>query len=1174
MPDHADDNPSCTVIASEGFFECRSRCGTILAFDLIVACGQAGDRAGAARWIEEKFNLSPTPAASLPRIIEPVEDPSLSVETMLGMLGLPSSVADKFGLEDVQTWANGTDSDPPEKYALYSKGFYGSVLIPYSLDPAPASHPLAGRSLCTSARARVRSLQPKAKLKWSNRVKRYDFTSSPPRMIHKVDQSIGEPPTGAYGLPWFEPMGIAGQFDLRGTILIVEGESDVWSAHTCGFTAVMGVPGAPNGRIAAPGIVEALLIATEGNAAAGRVVIWQEPDAAGAKFPTHVRTEVLKHLHEMGIPAPTFVTIDASKLERSPKDPRALLQMHGPDGALENLCALAAGAGESGSTGAVEPDPRDMPADPFKKKPRSGAEEWECAAAADCPDLEHLVGTSIVAADRTFTRTEHGWSVETKVKNEDGGFDTKLKTVCSPFVITRVDVCDDEEHATIASPRSIGGAAAWRERRVKLSTFSSSEKGSSTLISMGIQPWHRQKSAMLDLALVLANRVADIDGIVKIPSGTGWTGDAGASTFAGIDAESSGELPQIMFEGNEARRAKQPDEHAAAAEWWEKVAAPLVSLVDDALPRHAAPLIALGAAAAAPMLGNLTILGIDISPVAWVSGLGGGGKTVTLSACASIYAPEGSQGSFRTGADMSRAALNARAASTRDLPFLLDDVTQVPAKSDSTLRGEAARVEGAALLAMAIFDRTPTERANRDGTVRLIKPYRSTAMFTAEAPLTRAVAPTVTAGNLRRVSNLRGEPMNDRGLPQPYSEVVKAQSRKNGGAAGSLLVQNIRTIVAAGSFPDRVKACRRAINNINPNSDKEQTQRESMIISAFGFAMLAESCGAMTFDEALEHAAATIAPFLLASSADGGAVSSEDMGGAADAIESVRSFVAAHDVRFRPQNSTPESDAILAEVYGKFIKPLPDGSRRVVFLDNAMKRLCSSFGVSNAQIQTLLDAGLACHGHRIRLGTASPRGIMFVIGRDEQTDDSYPDDYSPPGDTHRYANPPEEDTSGYSFPPDIHDSVDIHSGSEHPCPTDFTDESQADDEEMEEVATFRWSDGMYQLDPGEAEARAQIANEARFELVALREAFEADGIEVADPPPLDDPRWAKVGELGDRAPARLWGKCVEVGKQIQNPDIDADLLLDLKREHVRIYRILLMLRMYAPEWFMIGAPDD
>jgi len=127
---------------------------------------------------------------------------------------------------------------------------------------------------------------------------------------------------------------------------------------------------------------------------------------------------------------------------------------------------------------------------------------------------------------------------------------------------------------------------------------------------------------------------------------------------------------------------------------------------------------------------------------------------------------------------------------------------------------------------------------------------------------------------------------------------------------------------------------------------------------------------------------------------------------------------------------------------------------------------------------------------------------------------------------------------------------------------------------MEEVATFRWSDGMYQLDPGEAEARAQIANEARFELVALREAFEADGIEVADPPPLDDPRWAKVGELGDRAPARLWGKCVEVGKQIQNPDIDADLLLDLKREHVRIYRILLMLRMYAPEWFMIGAPDD
>lgn len=1165
MPDHPDENPSCTVRAKMGMFHCQTLCGQLLPLDLVIAHGHASDRGEAARWIESKFNIAPRPADAPPiRKQEPVDDPSLTVAQMLGMLGLPDSTRSKFHLEDVRSWHAG-DS----KLALYETGMYTSVLIPYSLDIADDG-PLAGRPLCLSSRARVRSCAPGSKLKWANRTHRFDLQSSPPRLISKRDLSMidGKTPIehGGYGLPWLEAMPPSDA--LRHHLLVVEGESDVWAAHAMGFTAVIGVPGAKNGKRAAADIAEAVLIVGGGSSADVQVAVWQEPDAAGAGFPAHVSEHAARELADMGMPAPMIRAVRGAALHGGPKDMRSLWQMSG-EGGLEVLRAALLGGPED--TPAVDQSAAalPMPADPAPKPRATGGEPWESATFDDAPDLDHVARISIECADRTFCRVESGWSVETLVKRGDE-FVTSLKAVCSPFVITKVEASGDDQYVTIAAPRVIAGAASWQQRRVKTSTFASSERGSALLISMGVQPWSRQKQAMLDLALVLSSHVAQVDGIHPIAAGTGWTGTPGDSEFSGIECECLDELPQMMFEANQARRERQPDEHAAAAEWWEKVAAPLTSAVDSPMPCHAAPLIALGAAAAAPLLGPLTLLGVEVSPVAWLSGLGGGGKTVTLAACASIYAPKGSQGSFRSGADMSRAALDARAAYSRDLPFLLDDVTQVPALAQTKLRGEAAKVEAAAHLAMAIFNRSPTERATREGAVRLTKPYRSTALFTAEATISREIAPTVTAGHLRRVSALVSQPMTDRGLPRAYADVVADQSALNGGAPGTLLVQHIRSIVAANDLRPLLKSARKKIMDLDPAMDVDQTQKESLAVSVMGYSLLAEACGAMSRDEALEHAVHLVSAYI--TSSEGGALKQSMLEGHEAALDAVKSMITSNGIRFLSENAADDAGKQLAEVLGKIVRRGNASSKErwAILLPTAMYQLKNSkYGVTEAQITAAVDHGIAQRSVVANISGTSVRGMAWLIGEPDIEDHDH-DPESPSEDTYRYPSEMEEDThrlpDAQIYPSPAFDV------SEASFKLRLPHGAVMDDEDAERgMASFRWSDGMYERgdEASPASDHDQVRREARAELDALREAFAADKIEVADPPADDEvSKWSKLDELGPHAPARLWEKCRVVGIKLMDPDLEATDAHALKVEHVRLYRIILMLRMRRPEWFI------
>lgn len=128
------------------------------------------------------------------------------------------------------------------------------------------------------------------------------------------------------------------------------------------------------------------------------------------------------------------------------------------------------------------------------------------------------------------------------------------------------------------------------------------------------------------------------------------------------------------------------------------------------------------------------------------------------------------------------------------------------------------------------------------------------------------------------------------------------------------------------------------------------------------------------------------------------------------------------------------------------------------------------------------------------------------------------------------------------------------------------------EEEETTMAMFGWSDGTYLRLPDETDAQAHesIARDARAEFEHNREAATLAGLEFADPPADDDPRWSKIDDVGRERALRLWQKCLDLGTSLMS--IDADLAPDetrrLTAEHYRVYRILLMCRMRRPEWFL------
>jgi hypothetical protein len=56
--EHRESRASCDVRPVDGVWRCRSCNAGGGKFDLVIAAGQARDRAGAARWLEERFNLT------------------------------------------------------------------------------------------------------------------------------------------------------------------------------------------------------------------------------------------------------------------------------------------------------------------------------------------------------------------------------------------------------------------------------------------------------------------------------------------------------------------------------------------------------------------------------------------------------------------------------------------------------------------------------------------------------------------------------------------------------------------------------------------------------------------------------------------------------------------------------------------------------------------------------------------------------------------------------------------------------------------------------------------------------------------------------------------------------------------------------------------------------------
>lgn len=1016
MPDHDDSDPSCTVRANQGLFHCQTQCFTILPLDLVVAHGRAADRAEAARWVEDLLGIEREPLGPPRRV---VDDPSLSVAQYLALKHLSPMIVERFGLRDVRVHE---DSERRRKgFDLrFEAGFHGAVLMPNDPPPAPGDpRALVDLKLRPRIRNEFGARWPAKVIDASGAAVQFSTRSTAPG----APSSELAHPQRIYGLPQLQLA--APGAPLHRTLLVVEGESDVHALHDAGITCCLGLPGVGAFRTCAMDIVGALLAAEGGDVAHladCTVLVWSEPGAAGAKLPGDVAGAITAACAERDLPTPRVATLrhDAFALPggTAAKDPCELLRLLVPlhRGSLaparaelrrmiEAAAFVAAGRAPqeldpAAPAAAVAPEAAAMPAPAalqFGSDPWEGMDSDGALPAPDPLDvpavLEHL--------GAKFVRTRDGWA-EAK-ETQDG---VQVQPACSIFDVSRVECIDGADFLVLRAPRR--HLLEFATARLARADLADPRRAAAALKSIGVSIAMRRTPQVVAIAQALAERHLARHGIVQVPTATGWSGRPGTSQFAGIEIEPVNEFGARMFAANERRRARHTDTAEAAQRWWSEGVEPLIRLPrsHDEAPaapsaRAAAPLLALGAAAAAVLVGPLADVGVAVAPVVWLAGRGGGGKTVTQRLAASIFAPKladlDGQCAFFTSANISQAALSARVDSCRDLPLILDDVTQLPPLPGSTSRGDAARIEAAAALGMLVFNRKPIERATREGGLRQTRAFRCTALFSAEVSMSSELSKAiVTVGHRRRISTIEAQPMHDRGLGPAYAERVGQLESTIGGAPGDLLVIRSRELVSARELRGEFEHCRALVAAVPGSELIESTQLGSLAVNVLGFSLLAEVCdGFASRREAQEFMAGMLAGYLAAGAGAGGATRDSDLSGVDAALRAVDDLRAAHPLRFDNQVLVEDvgyqQPAPMSGYLGRQIRSWADGTRRVVLLHAGMELLSTRYGVTMQVIEQAVADGRCRPAYQLRMADGSrARGTLWLLppaGADDPDDD-------------------------------------------------------------------------------------------------------------------------------------------------------------------------------------------
>lgn len=1193
MPHHNDENPSCTVrIERQGLLHCQSRCGTIRGIDLIIEGGIARDPAEAMVFLEEILGIE-----SDPKVIpdEPdVIDPSLTVKQYLAMKCLPLDIESKFDLWDVRAWIPAR-----HRRAKYEPGMYTSVLM-------PCGH---------GFRPRVRACAPDTSVRWASLIERSD--RSQVDYGKSGDEAL---PYRVYGIDQMRPIH---PFDE--VLIVVEGESDVHALHAMGATNCVGVPGVQMTAKVADSLVDAAqrLVDISGTSypytiTDATIVVWQEPGSAGSEFPTLVARAYAEHCMKLGVASPRVMALPYDGLPGSPKDPCEMWQDFGERAGKIIFDTIASTIYDPAEALDID-DPLDrlnherkeilVRIDDGARPAVSGPivdsvspavskrDPWFDIAALDSsPRYLDQVPVSLSIKGCRYIRTGDGWSAV--VTSKDG--DENDVPLCQALVIDRIDDAGGERFVTLAALDQQAGQVGWARERVPMSSLGSPNVAASTLKGrLGLVFRHARRDHVVDLVMALYADHRERHGSIKIAPATGWMGPVGSSLFAGIEAESTEMMSMMMFEANQARRSQHSDEASSAAAWWNACVAPLLtSPVLQA--RHAAPVLALGAAAAAPLIKPIADEGVMISPVSWLAGLGGGGKTMLQAVCASIFAPssDGGQTVYSMSADASRAALNARANFCRDLPLILDDVTRMPAFNSGGRPGDAQRVEAAADLGMQIFNRRPSERATRDGGVRLSRAFRCTALFSAEISMRSDVGAKLTAGHRRRITTIECQPMTDRGLDKTYAAAVNRAASLHGGAAGSLLVASIRDAVARNELGGLFDRCRGAV--VDAGGDVTDTQAESISLQVLGFCMLATCCTTQSFDESLDLAMQQITPFLTSSD---GATSDEEIRQSKTALLRARELFAANRDRFYGYIEEVDEDAKLAvnqAALGKVVH-CKDGRRRVIFLKPAMSLLENQYGVTRQMVDQAAQDGFCEASYRARVGGLNVRGVAWLL--DGEDPDPEPEQPSPdpeplvrdPHGLRDSTQDPAEESEAQNDSCEEHkksdDDEEIPGCFTH-APDDTVSDAAAQDVLMTDSGEsiprprFNYARGVYYLDQnpsGEMRAvvRQFIRSEARLEFDALRRTWQEEGgqafsprtYEVEDLPRVGDPKLQAL-EAFDAARADLtWKEAVDIARSLAAPDTSDDQQDQSIARMIKLMRIHLALRIHHPDLF-IRVNDD
>lgn len=1261
MPNHPDRNPSAQVLADIGCIECWSQCGTIRPLDLVVEHGKAADRGEAAKWIEDVLGIEPVNAKPPVPI---VDDPSLTVREYLAMRGLPDWIAERFHLEDVSCWAPGFDKGTAN--VTYETGWYTSVFMP----------------LREGRRPRVRWQAPKSKLRWAPKVRHSDG---------RIDDYTRQLNHGGPATEW--PLDLIGMDQFASTLAadpgamailsVVEGESDVHASHAMGLPFTVGVPGTKNVKRLQAELVEAALQAVRGDVemlAQLVVVVWQEPGKAGSAFPSDVATHLREGLRMRSLPECRFATLRYDAVEGKPKDPASLLTMLPPAEAARRLSsalfaaaleAVGAPAPEQSGPAPLQPSvnaqaaldvaqvdglhtpppateltveqilaaapPEGPPVEPAQPTPappsymtadaemdaEQNQPDWGAYDDHEEPPARDLSPHRVEGFAQTFYRSEQGWQV-TKV-SKDG--DKTYVTICSPFVVEALEECAGELMLRIAAPFG----SQWRRLRFDMTLTADAGRTCAQLAKIGVQVVNRQRPAVTDLLISLAARLNELVGTIKIPAGTGWSGRPGVGGFGGIDVEPLNDFGARMYEANRLRREMRPDVAADAQEWWRRGVMPMLG--PDAVARPtmgtAAVLLAIGAACAAPLVGPLGDVGVSISPVVWLAGLGGGGKTVTQTLVATIYAPRlpsiDGQVAYFASANITQAALSARVDSCRDLPLLLDDVTQLPPLPGSTSKGDAARIEAAAALGMLVFNRKSIERATREGGIRQTKPFRSTAVFSAEVNMNSAMAKAVvTAGQRRRISTIEARPMTERGLGPQYAEAVNDLAKLVGGAPADVLIPVIREVVSQRTLRQHFEAVRAKLQAMPEAAEVTATQCESLAATVLGFALMAHAVGADDFNRAVDMALRVLGPYMALAADQGGATRDDDLGGVQRVLAAIEDMLGAQQHRFDGDALEDLTIPVPTQGWlGKRIADLETGERRVVLLQPGMDMLDSRYGITAQVVEQAVHEGIAKVGHQVRMANGSrPRGVMWILPSDDADDDDQPDE---PTDA-----PHDPDPYNLTSPNEEHEVPTFNLGGtpltipdDHPLAAplakldmseaytmifqpDFHDGVKATVEGPNERVIiyqegtvmknmrFLWgaNAGMYAIEDVNATAQdpeaynqvlQTIRDDVRGELSRLQEfyggAAEADPqgalgapLEVADFPADDDPRWAQIDAFGYERARAQWGAHFE-SLWRANHAATPEEQRAYHELHVKQVRIHLMCRYRHPEWFLISEAD-